>query len=341
MTASLAVVVAASACARAKERKPALVSEKTTMVTAWQVPQNPLTDPTLTDARLADQIKWGFRIFTDTPHEAPQFTGSKVSCSNCHLNAGQRERALPVVGVAGLFPEYNARAARLISLNDRIVDCFLRSENATGRLGSAEASPSSHVMEREPVGLRSPGDLASDGLARRSAEGAKAAGDRQLELPTPTSKEVLAVAAYLAWLSKGHAVGLNPPWRGRNAIAANHLVPVDKLDRSRGEAIYRERCTSCHGQDGQGVQIGDKKAGPLWGADSWNDGAGASRVYTLAGIIRYAMPYLDPGSLTDEDAQHVAAFINSQPRPAYPFKDRDYPGGKVPVDAVYYFASER
>jgi thiosulfate dehydrogenase len=318
----LAVTVAASACT-ARERQPALISEKTTMVTAWQVPQNPLNDPALTDSRLADQIKWGFRIFTDTPHEAPRFTGAKVSCSNCHLNAGQRERALPVVGVAGMFPEYNARAARLISLNDRIVDCFLRSENATGQL------------ERE-----SPGPT-SDGATRQTAHGAESADERQLELPTPTSKEVLAVAAYLAWLSKGHAVGQNPPWRGRNAIASDHLVPVDTLDRSRGEAIYRERCTSCHGQDGQGVQIGDKKAGPLWGADSWNDGAGASRVYTLAGIIRYAMPYLDPGSLTDEDAQHVAAFITSQPRPVYPFKDRDYPGGKVPADAVYYVAAER
>jgi cytochrome c len=59
-------------------------------------------------------------------------------------------------------------------------------------------------------------------------------------------------------------------------------------------------------------------------------------VYTLAGIIRYSMPYLDPGSLTDEDAQYVAAYINSQERPVYPFKERDYQGTKVPVDAVYY-----
>ena len=86
------------------------------------------------------------------------------------------------------------------------------------------------------------------------------------------------------------------------------------------------------------MQIGDKKAGPLWGADSWNDGAGAARVYTLAGIIRYTMPYLNPGSLTDEEAQDVAAFINAKPRPAYPFKSRDYPGAKVPPDAVYYRA---
>lgn len=278
-------------CSRGPNRTP-LVAASTTMVTAWQVPQNPLTDPTLDDPRLAEQIKWGYRIFTDTPHEAARFTGGRVSCSNCHLNAGQRERALPVVGVAGMFPEYNARAARLISLGDRIVDCFVRSENAIGR--------------------------------------------SEDDLPSPTSKEVLAVSAYLAWLSRGYAVGQNPPWRGHNTIAAANLIPIDKLDAHKGEAIYRERCTSCHGQDGQGVQIGDKKAGPLWGPDSWNDGAGASRVYTLAGIIRYAMPYLDPGSLSDEDAQHVAAFITSQPRPRYPFKDRDYAGGKVPVDAVYY-----
>jgi cytochrome c len=48
------------------------------------------------------------------------------------------------------------------------------------------------------------------------------------------------------------------------------------------------------------------------------------------------MPYLNPGSLTDEEAQEVAAFINSKPRPRYPFKHRDYVGGKIPADAVYY-----
>ena len=36
------------------------------------------------------------------------------------------------------------------------------------------------------------------------------------------------------------------------------------------------------------------------------------------------------------DAQHLAAFIDSKPRPAYPFKDRDYLTEKLPVDSVYY-----
>jgi thiosulfate dehydrogenase len=302
------LVVAAAGCSRAAApAKGPLISARTTMVTAWEIPKNPLNDTTLGKSTLDDQIRWGYKIFTNTPHEASRLTGGKVSCANCHLNAGQRERALPLVAVAGMFPEYNNRAARLISLGDRIVDCFLRSENATGRFASqsdAEAGEQNHPD-------------ADEGLS-------------------PASKEVLAVSAYIAWLAKGYAVGANPAWRGQNAIASDKLVPVASLDRAHGETVFMERCTSCHGADGQGVQIGDKKAGPLWGPDSWNDGAGAARVYTLAGIIRYTMPYLDPGSLSDEDAQHVAAFINSKPRPQYPNKHRDYPGGKVPVDAVYY-----
>jgi cytochrome c len=48
------------------------------------------------------------------------------------------------------------------------------------------------------------------------------------------------------------------------------------------------------------------------------------------------MPYLDPGSLPDEDAQDIAAFIDSTPRPEYPFTHQDYLVEKLPTDSVYY-----
>jgi thiosulfate dehydrogenase len=270
-----------------------LISSRTTMVTAWEFPKNPLTAGTLDDSKLSNEIRWGFRIFTNTAGEAPRFAPSKMSCNNCHLNGGQRELSLPLVGVAGMFPEYNKRSGRLYSLGDRIVDCFLRSENATG-----------------------------------SGEG---------DLPTTTSKEVLALSAYITWLADGAKIGKNPAWRGRNTIPSSNLVPIEKLDLRRGEVLFMERCTNCHGEEGQGVAVGDKKAGPLWGPDSWNDGAGAARVYTLAGIIRYSMPYLNPGSLTDQEAQELAAFIDSKPRPSYPYKEQDYRTEKLPADSVYYF----
>src|SRR5688572_13295383 len=270
-----------------------LIHARVTMVAAWEFPKNPLTDESLNDdSKLSKEIRWGFQLFTSTPAEAPQFVPGKITCNNCHLNGGQRDRALPLVGIAGMFPEYNRRSGRLYTLNDRVVDCFMRSQNATG-------------IEDAP-------------------------------LPTQTSKEVLALSAYITWLGRGYPLGKNPDWRGKNAIATDKQIPVAKLDPQKGEALFMERCINCHGKDGQGVAIGDKKAGPLWGPDSWNDGAGAARIYTLAGIIRYMMPYTNPGSLTDEEAQQIAAFINSKPRPSFPFKEQDYLTEKVPPDSVYY-----
>jgi len=266
-----------------------LIPASATMTTAWDIPRDPLADSSLNGSPLGEEVRRGYRIFTNTQGEAPGITGNPVSCGNCHLNAGQREKALPLVGVAGVFPEYNKRAGRLFSLEDRIVGCFLRSENSGG-------SP-----------------------------------EKMLD-----SKEVRALSSYIEWLGDGYARGSALPWRGQNVIEKANLLPLDRLDKKRGEKLFVLNCSNCHGTDGQGVQIGDKKAGPLWGPASWNDGAGASRIYTLAGFIRHAMPYLSPGSLTDEEAQHVSFFINSQHRPSFMHKADDYRTEPLPPDAVYY-----
>ncbi len=295
------VTLTSGSAQKAEEyRYGVLVPATSTMVTAWTLPRNPLEDSTLQASPRTELVRRGYKLFVATPREAPQFSGNKVSCGNCHLNAGQRERGMPLVGIASVFPEYNKREGRTFTLEDRIISCFLRSENATGAL-------------HQTVGVQ---------------------GDSSL--PHSESKEVIALAAYISWLSEGFPRGSKLPWRGQNEIAPEHRIPLSKLNPSRGNALYMKNCKQCHGKDGQGVSIGDKKAGPLWGPGSWNDGAGAARVYTLAGIIRYAMPYLNPGSLSDEEAQQIAAFINSKPRPVYPFKDRDYLVTPVPEDAVYY-----
>ena len=47
-----------------------LIPARMTMVTAWDFPKNPLTDPALDDSKLSKEIRWGYRLFTNTPAEA-------------------------------------------------------------------------------------------------------------------------------------------------------------------------------------------------------------------------------------------------------------------------------
>jgi thiosulfate dehydrogenase len=248
--------------------------------------RDPFKDPLPDNPYLAEQIKLGFHFVRETGKYAGKYVGNKMACANCHMNGGQRELALPYVGIAGVFPLYRNREGRLFSLEDRIRGCFMRSIN----------------------GIQPPYD----------------------------SPELLAVSAYITWLSEGFPSGTSVPWRGKNKIAKDKLIPIWQLDPEEGERLYMKKCIACHGADGQGVDIAVAKPGPLWGPGSWNDGAGLGRIYTLAGYIRYAMPLLNPGSLSDYEAQQIAAFVNSHERPVYPNKARDWPKGDTPIDAVYY-----
>ncbi|HEX9937876.1 MAG TPA: c-type cytochrome [Longimicrobium sp.] len=297
---ALTCAVALAACSR--PQPPA--AEQKGVATTDTVPASPLIAPAAAlgdvsrvlrdpergglpaDSAVAARVLQGYRIFRQTGRYAAAFTGNRMTCSNCHLNAGQRDRALPLVGVAAIFPEYRPRSGRLITLEDRIRDCFERSMHGTA--------------------------------------------------PAYDDPTLLALAAYITWLSAGQPMGRSPEWRGRNTIPAAAQVPVARLDTAAGRAVYMRTCVGCHGPDGQGVELGTGRPGPLWGDGSWNDGAGMARVYTAAGFIRHAMPLTAPGSLTDLESQNVAAYINSQPRPVFARKAQDYPTAKIPADAVYY-----
>lgn len=70
---------------------------------------------------------------------------------------------------------------------------------------------------------------------------------------------------------------------------------------SRGEAIYRELCASCHGAQGEGV------------ADAYaNALVGDATIGELSKIIDETMPEEDPDACVGEDAAAVAAYIHHQ-----------------------------
>ncbi len=76
-----------------------------------------------------DQLVRGMRLHLETKALLPQNVANELNCTSCHLNAGTVADGSPFVGVAAFFPSYAPRAGRVITLEDRINGCFLRSMN--------------------------------------------------------------------------------------------------------------------------------------------------------------------------------------------------------------------
>lgn len=78
-----------------------------------------------------EQARLGQAIFNHTPQYAAAYTGGALSCESCHAAGGTQPFAAPMTGVVQRFPQFTARAGRVISLEDRVRECFVRSENGT------------------------------------------------------------------------------------------------------------------------------------------------------------------------------------------------------------------
>ena len=71
------------------------------------------------------------------------------------------------------------------------------------------------------------------------------------------------------------------------------------------------------------------------GDRSFNISAGMARQNTAAAFVRWNMPLGQGGSLSDQDAQDLAAFFTVQPRPDFARKGEDWAHGGRPADARY------
>jgi thiosulfate dehydrogenase len=152
------------------------------------------------------------------------------------------------------------------------------------------------------------------------------------------SREMAALSAYMRWLSTGIPDGAKLVGAGTLRIKE----PARAADLPHGAQIFAQVCAACHGADGFG-QRAQAGAGyqfpPLWGPDSFNNGAGMSRLLTAAAYAMHNMPFGTTFSapvLTDEDAYDVAGYIVSRQRPEKANLDRDFPVRlQKPIDTPY------
>jgi thiosulfate dehydrogenase len=152
--------------------------------------------------------------------------------------------------------------------------------------------------------------------------------------PPPDSDIYRDLEAYFHWLAKGAPTGQSLPGGGY----PKPQLSAAGYDPARGAAIFAASCTACHGNDGQGASQpnGTVVYPPLWGPRSYNWGAGMARVDLAAGFIKANMPFDKPGTLSDQDAWDVAAFIDSHERPRDPRQK-----GSVADNAKANFAGQK
>lgn len=122
-------------------------------------------------------------------------------------------------------------------------------------------------------------------------------------------REVTALIAYMQWITDQAAAQGVSPVRGLDT-----KIPDLKGDATRGEAIFKQQCAACHGEDGAGV-VGVLPA--LWGPGSYNNGAGMNQPKKMAAFVLHNMPQNNPGKLTPQEAWDVSTYIASKPHPQY------------------------
>lgn len=129
-------------------------------------------------------------------------------------------------------------------------------------------------------------------------------------VPPYQSKEMIAIVAYLATLSRGTPVGT--PQQAADGF--DKFSPPSPPDAHRGAPLYAQKCSACHQANGGGIS---GTFPPLWGPRSFNDGAGMHRIATMASFVRHNMPLGSPNTLTAQQAYDISAFVLSHNRPAF------------------------
>lgn len=96
----------------------------------------------LPEGELGRVVRLGREIVekTNTHPLSKPFVGNALTCSSCHLDAGTDPKAATFLGVATAYPAWSPREKRVVTLEDRVLNCFMRSMNGTRPPNGSEVS---------------------------------------------------------------------------------------------------------------------------------------------------------------------------------------------------------
>src|SRR5690606_7873098 len=89
------------------------------------------THPEYPAGELGEIVRLGEEIVTRTAEHplSKPYVGNALHCTSCHLDSGRHPQAASFLGTAAAYPAWSPREQRAITLEDRVLNCFMRSEN--------------------------------------------------------------------------------------------------------------------------------------------------------------------------------------------------------------------
>ncbi len=128
LSAILGILTLAS-CSGERARATAHEFRATNQTVRAPIEFAPPSPDSIPGSQLGEQIRLGYEIVVNTQEYARPYVGSRLNCTNCHLDGGLNPNAASFVGLAAIYPEYRPRSARVNTLADRVNECMERSLN--------------------------------------------------------------------------------------------------------------------------------------------------------------------------------------------------------------------
>jgi len=218
---------------RANERDSDVPSGAATAHGSWDPSRwRPPSLAELSDDSVGAAVRRGFALITSTHDSLPEYTGSNLNCTSCHLDGGRRVSASPFGGVYARYPRYIDRTGAVVPIEDRVNYCFTRSLAGTRLPNGSRAMQDivaylAFVSRGVPVGesvgpAKMPAMAAGHGSARRGAETYEA---RCARCHGPDGAGLANAPAL--WGPKSFSIGASMARQERAASFIRHNMPFD------------------------------------------------------------------------------------------------------------------
>jgi thiosulfate dehydrogenase len=132
----LLVAIGASLCSLLSACQPQSASaNKAKQINNDTLVYSPPDTATIPKDKFGDMVRYGRDLMINTAYyigpngKIGHYTGNKMNCSSCHLDAGTRAFGFNFFSSHARYPQYRGREDKVLSLADRVNNCIERPHN--------------------------------------------------------------------------------------------------------------------------------------------------------------------------------------------------------------------